>query len=124
MNFKDFGIIEVYENQRVLKAVKSLEESNLKLFGKLMIDSHNSLKYEYEVTGIELDTLVDISLKQEGFIGSRMTGAGFGGCSVSIVKEDKVDDFIKNVGKLYEESIGYLPSFYVVNISCGAKKLS
>ncbi|MFR9068927.1 MAG: galactokinase, partial [Paraclostridium sp.] len=113
----------VYENQRVLKAVKALEESDLKLFGKLMIDSHNSLKYEYEVTGIELDTLVDIALKQEGVIGSRMTGAGFGGCSVSIVKEDKVDDFIKNVGKLYEESIGYSPSFYVANISCGAKKL-
>lgn len=113
----------VYENQRVLKAVKALEESDLKLFGKLMVDSHNSLKYEYEVTGIELDTLVDIALKQEGVIGSRMTGAGFGGCSVSIVKEDKVDDFIKNVGKLYEESIGYSPSFYVANISCGAKKL-
>ena len=113
----------VYENQRVLKAVKALEESDLKLFGKLMIDSHNSLKYEYEVTGIELDTLVDIALKQEGVIGSRMTGAGFGGCSVSIVKEDKVDDFIKNVGKLYEESIGYSPIFYVANISCGAKKL-
>lgn len=113
----------VYENQRTLKAVKALEENNLELFGKLMIDSHNSLRYDYEVTGIELDTLVEISLKQEGVIGSRMTGAGFGGCSVSIVREDKVDEFIDNVGKLYEERIGYGPSFYVANISDGARKL-
>ena len=114
----------VYENQRTLKAVKALEENDLELFGKLMIDSHNSLRDEYEVTGIELDTLVDVSLNQDGVIGSRMTGAGFGGCSVSIVKEDNVDSFIENVGKLYEEKIGYAPSFYVASISNGAGKLS
>lgn len=114
----------VYENQRTLKAVKALEENDLELFGKLMIDSHNSLRDEYEVTGIELDTLVDVSLNQDGVIGSRMTGAGFGGCSVSIVKEDNVDSFIENVGKLYEEKIGYAPSFYVASISNGARKLS
>lgn len=114
----------VYENQRTLKAVKALEENNLELFGQLMIDSHNSLRDDYEVTGIELDTLVEVALKQDGVIGSRMTGAGFGGCSVSIVKEDKVNEFIENVGKLYEEKIGYAPDFYVANISDGARKLS
>ncbi|MGL5717159.1 MAG: galactokinase, partial [Paraclostridium sp.] len=114
----------VYENQRTLKAVKALEENDLNMFGKLMVDSHNSLRDDYEVTGIELDTLVDVSLNQEGVIGSRMTGAGFGGCSVSIVKEDNVDLFIENVCKLYEEKIGYEPSFYVANISDGARKLS
>ena len=88
-----------------------------------MIDSHNSLRDDYEVTGKELDTLVDVSLKQNGVIGSRMTGAGFGGCTVSIVKEEFVDSFTSNVKELYSEIIGYEPSFYIANISDGAKKL-
>ena len=89
----------VYENQRTLKAVEALKNNDLELFGKLMVDSHNSLRDDYEVTGIELDTLVDVALKQEGVIGARMTGAGFGGCAVSIVKTDKVDKFIKKLKK-------------------------
>ncbi|MEG1310587.1 MAG: galactokinase [Romboutsia sp.] len=113
----------VYENQRTLKAVKALEENNIELFGKLMVDSHNSLKNDYEVTGLELDTLVDISLKQEGVIGARMTGAGFGGCSVSIVKNEFVDKFIENVGIQYEKVIGYAPSFYVGSIADGTRKI-
>ncbi|MDY5913312.1 MAG: galactokinase [Inconstantimicrobium porci] len=113
----------VYENQRTIKAVKALKRDNLELFGKLMVDSHNSLRDDYEVTGIELDTLVELILKNDGVIGSRMTGAGFGGCTVSIVKDESVDEIIKNVTPAYKEKIGYEPSFYVVTISDGARKL-
>ena len=109
----------VYENQRTIKAVKALQENNLELLGKLMIASHDSLRDDYEVTGIELDTLVAESLKQEGVLGARMTGAGFGGCAVSIVKTDKVDEFVENVGKAYKEKIGYKADFYVVEIGNG-----
>ena len=84
-----------------------------------MVASHNSLRDDYEVTGIELDTLVAESLKQEGVIGARMTGAGFGGCAVSIVKSNKVEDFIKNVGNAYKEKIGYDADFYAVEIGNG-----
>ena len=89
-------------------------------FGRLMNASHVSLRDDYEVTGKELDTLVDTAWKQDGVIGSRMTGAGFGGCTVSIVKEDAVKNFIENVGKIYEEKIGYKADFYVVEIGDGA----
>lgn len=109
----------VYENQRTIKAVKALQEKDLALFGRLMIASHDSLRDDYEVTGVELDTLVEEALKQEGTIGARMTGAGFGGCAVSIVKADCVDAFIENVGKAYEEKIGYKADFYVVEIGDG-----
>lgn len=109
----------VYENQRTIKAVKALQDNNLELLGKLMVASHDSLRDDYEVTGIELDTLVEESLKQDGVVGARMTGAGFGGCAVSIVKSDKVEDFIKNVRKAYKEKIGYDADFYVVEIGEG-----
>ena len=111
----------VYENQRTIKAVKALETGNLEMFGKLMIDSHNSLRDDYEVTGKELDTLVSESLKQEGVIGARMTGAGFGGCAVSIVETDKIDIFIKNVGQAYKNEIGYDADFYIVEIGDGPR---
>ena len=113
----------VYENQRTLKAVKSLEDNNLELFGQLMVGSHVSLRDDYEVTGIELDTLVSLALKQDGVIGSRMTGAGFGGCTVSIVRNESVGNFIENVTKGYEEVIGYEPTFYVASISNGTRKI-
>lgn len=109
----------VYENQRTIKAVNALKDNKIDLLGQLMVASHNSLRDDYEVTGIELDTLVAESLKQEGVIGARMTGAGFGGCAVSIVKSDKVEDFIKNVGKAYKEKIGYDADFYAVEIGNG-----
>ena len=88
-----------------------------------MVGSHVSLRDDYEVTGIELDTLVSLALKQEGVIGARMTGAGFGGCTVSIVRNENVGDFIENVTKGYEEVIGYAPTFYVANISNGTRKI-
>ncbi|MBU3216777.1 galactokinase [Clostridium estertheticum] len=113
----------IYENQRTLKAVKALENKDIKLFGELMNKSHISLRDDYEVTGIELDTLVEIAWKMPGVIGSRMTGAGFGGCTVSIVKDEFVDDFIKNVGEEYKKKIGHEAIFYVAKIGDGARKL-
>ena len=112
----------VYENQRTIKAVKALRNNDLETFGKLMNASHVSLRDDYEVTGKELDTLVEAAWKQEGVVGSRMTGAGFGGCTVSIVKEEAVDAFIKNVGEIYEKEIGYGADFYVVEIGDGTRR--
>ncbi|MVX62473.1 galactokinase [Clostridium chromiireducens] len=113
----------VYENRRTLKAVKALEENDLALFGKLMNDSHVSLRDDYEVTGVELDTLVALAWESNGVIGARMTGAGFGGCTVNIVKEDCIDSFIEKVKAEYTSKIGYEPSFYVVSISDGTRKI-
>jgi galactokinase len=113
----------VYENQRTIKAVEALKADDIVSFGQLMNASHVSLRDDYEVTGLELDTLVEAAWGLEGVIGSRMTGAGFGGCTVSIVINDKVDDFIEKVGKTYEDKIGYKADFYVVDIGDGPKKL-
>ncbi len=113
----------VYENQRTVQAVRALQDGNLTLFGQLMNASHDSLRDDYEVTGIELDTLVDEARKVPGVIGSRMTGAGFGGCTVSIVKEENVDEFIKSVGKAYKAKIGYAADFYVVEVGDGPRVL-
>lgn len=113
----------VYENQRTIQAVNALNAGDLETFGKLMNASHVSLRDDYEVTGKELDTLVEAAWKQEGVIGSRMTGAGFGGCTVSIVKEACIDEFIKNVGEIYEKEIGYAADFYVVEIGDGTRRI-
>jgi len=113
----------VYENQRTVKAVEALQKNDIAKFGQLMNASHMSLSKDYEVTGIELDTMVEAAWKQEGVIGTRMTGAGFGGCTVSLVEEDKVDSFICGVGKIYEEQIGYAADFYVVDIGDGPMAL-
>lgn len=109
----------VYENQRTIKAVEALKNNDVALFGQLMNASHISLRDDYEVTGKELDTLVEEAWKIDGCVGSRMTGAGFGGCTVSIVKDDAIDHFIDNVGKAYKEKIGYAADFYVVEIGDG-----
>ena len=113
----------VYENQRTVKAVAALKENDIIEFGRLMNQSHESLSKDYEVTGVELDTLVEEAWKIDGVIGSRMTGAGFGGCTVSIVKDEAVDAFIKNVGDAYEKKIGYAADFYVVEIGDGPKRI-
>lgn len=113
----------VYENQRTIRAVQALKANDLELFGQLMNASHVSLRDDYEVTGVELDTLVEEAWKVEGVIGSRMTGAGFGGCSVSIVKEEAVEDFIAKVGAVYLDKIGYAADFYVVDSGGGPCKL-
>ena len=114
----------VYENQRTIHAVEALKNNDVEKFGMLMNESHISLRDDYEVTGIELDTLAEEAWKVDGVIGSRMTGAGFGGCSVSIVKDDAVNRFIEQVGKAYEEKIGYAADFYVVEIGDGPARLS
>ncbi len=113
----------VFENQRTIEAVAALEKKDLKKFGQLMNASHVSLRDDYEVTGEELDTLAELAWQQPGVIGSRMTGAGFGGCTVSIVKNEAIDAFEKNVAKAYTEKIGYAPSFYVANIADGAGRI-
>lgn len=113
----------VYENQRTIQAVSALKADDLETFGKLMNASHVSLRDDYEVTGKELDTLVEAAWQQEGVIGSRMTGAGFGGCTVSIVKEDFIDVFIENVGTIYKKAIGYAADFYVVEIGDGTRRI-
>ena len=107
------------ECERVRQSVIALNNGDLETFGKLMCESHHSLRYDYEVTGKELDTLAEAAQAQEGCIGSRMTGAGFGGCTVSLVKKDSVNTFIENVGKRYKEIIGYDASFYVAEIADG-----
>ncbi|MBP2026913.1 galactokinase [Acetoanaerobium pronyense] len=113
----------VYENARTLDAVNALEKSDLHEFGRLMNQSHQSLKEKFEVTGKELDTLVELSQNFKGVIGSRMTGAGFGGCTVTLVLKESVEDFIKEVGKSYKKEIGYAPDFYIVSVEDGAKEI-
>lgn len=109
----------VCENQRTIRAVEALKANDVALFGQLMNASHVSLRDDYEVTGVELDTLVEEAWKVEGVIGSRMTGAGFGGCTVSIVKDEAIDCFIDQVGRAYEAKIGYAADFYVVEVGNG-----
>ena len=114
----------VYENNRTLEAVKALEANDVKRFGELMNASHVSLRDDYEVTGPELDTLAELAWQQDGVLGSRMTGGGFAGCTVSIVRDAAIPAFEKNVGDAYTAKIGYAPSFYVANIADGARRLS
>ena len=113
----------VYENRRTVEAVAALNGNDIARFGELMNQSHISLRDDYEVTGIELDTLVEAAWEQPGVIGARMTGAGFGGCTVSMVEADRVDDFIANVGRIYRDRIGYDADFYVVDIGDGPTEL-
>ena len=112
----------VTENERAKIAVEFLKKDDIAEFGKLMNKSHISLRDDYEVTGLELDSLVEAAWEEKGTVGSRMTGAGFGGCTVSIVENDYVDSFIKNVGKKYKEKTGLEASFYIANIGDGARK--
>lgn len=114
----------VLENQRTLQARKALEEGDLEGFGRLVNASHVSLEHDYEVTGLELDTLAHTAWEQEGVLGARMTGAGFGGCGIAIVHKDKVENFKEQVGKTYTEVVGYEPSFYVAEIAGGSRVLS
>ncbi len=113
----------IAENDRVLRAIPVLKDGNLIEFGRLMNESHDSLRYDYEVTGFELDTLVDESRKIKGVIGSRMTGAGFGGCTVSLVEKGKVDDFCETVGANYEKITGLKPDFYLPQVGDGTKEI-
>ena len=113
----------VYENQRAINAVEALKANDIEKFGKLMNASHESLRYDYEVSCEEIDVLVDLAQAMPGVIGSRITGGGFGGCTVSIVKNDAVDAFVEEIGKAYLEKVGHEAEFYVVDIGDGAGKL-
>lgn len=113
----------VYENARTILAVEKLNKGEIASFGQLMYDSHSSLRDDYEVTSVELDALVEAAMNQEGVIGSRMTGAGFGGCTVSIVENEKIEIFIEEVGKSYKEKTGLTAEFYVANVGDGAKEV-
>ena len=113
----------VYENQRTIKAVDALKQNDIEEFGRLMNASHVSLRDDYEVSCEEIDILVDLAWNTPGVIGSRITGGGFGGCTVSIVKNDAVDTFIEKIGAAYKEKVGHDAEFYVVEIGDGAKVL-
>ncbi|MCI9216522.1 MAG: galactokinase [Dorea sp.] len=113
----------VYENQRAIRAVEALKANDIALFGELMNSSHISLRDDYEVSCEEIDILVDLAWKTEGVIGSRITGGGFGGCTVSIVKNEAVDTFVKEIGKAYLDKVGHEAEFYVVDIGEGARRL-
>ena len=114
----------VYENQRTIRAVEALKNNDVELFGKLMNASHQSLRDDYEVSCEEIDILVDLAQAMPGVLGSRITGGGFGGCTVSIVKNDTVDRFVEEIGKAYQEKVGHEAEFYVVEIGDGAGRLS
>ena len=114
----------VGEVQRTSDAVKALKAGDLVKFGQLMNASHASLRDDYEVTGLQLDTMAEEAWKVEGVIGSRMTGGGFGGCTVSLVKDEAIDTFIAQVGKAYEAKTGLKPEFYIAEIGDGACKLN
>ena len=109
----------IAENQRVIDAAATLKAGNLKKLGQLLNASHKSLKEDYEVTGIELDTLAETAQKQDGCLGARMTGAGFGGCAIALVHKDKLDSFIENVQTAYVKAIGYKAGFFVCETGDG-----
>lgn len=113
----------VYENQRTISAVHHLQSGDIQAFGELMNASHVSLRDDYEVTGDELDTLAQAAWETAGVMGSRMTGAGFGGCTVSIVKDDALDSFKDYVGQQYKEQMGREAEFYVLNVGDGAREI-
>jgi galactokinase len=113
----------ISENQRVLNAVSCLQKGDLGQFGALMNASHESLRDNYEVTGFELDTLVEEAWKINGVVGARMTGAGFGGCTVNLVRENAVDNFIEQVGREYQAKTGFRADFYIAEVSDGVREL-
>ena len=113
----------VYENQRTIDAVTALKAGDIESFGKLMNQSHISLRDDYDVSCEEIDILVDLAWKIPGVLGSRITGGGFGGCTVSIVKYESTDTFIETIGKTYLEKVGHEAEFYTVDIGDGASRL-
>jgi len=113
----------VYENQRVLDCVSALKKGDLIALGKILNEGHASLKNDYEVTGIELDTLAETAQKQDGCLGARMTGAGFGGCAIALVHKDNLDSFIENVQKTYKAIVGYEASFFACESGDGVTKI-
>ena len=100
-----------------------MKNGDLEALGKLLNESHESLRSKYEVTGIELDTLAESAWKQDGCLGARMTGAGFGGCAIALVQKQKIDSFIENVQKDYTQKIGYSAEFFACGSGDGVHEL-
>ncbi len=113
----------VYETHRTLESARLMEAGDLVALGENITGSHNSLRDLYEVTGIELDTIVKLALEQEGVLGARMVGAGFGGCAISLVREDAIEKFIENVGREYNKEVNLNAEFYIANIGNGVEEL-
>ena len=113
----------VLENKRVIDFKNALLNKDIKLAAKLINESDYSLKNNYEVTGVHLDTITDLARKNEACIGARMTGAGFGGCAIAIVLKDKVNEFMNDVSTKYEKQLGIKPSFYICDIIDGPRKI-
>jgi len=114
----------IYENERVLKSVAALRAGDLAAFGRLMNASHVSLRDDYQVSCAELDIMVEAAWKVDGVYGSRMTGAGFGGCTVSLVAEEAIEDFRAQVAAAYEEATGIVPQIYVCRAEDGVAEVS
>jgi galactokinase len=114
----------VLENDRVKQAVKAMKENDLACFGKLMYASHKSLSELYEVSGEELDTIVEFAQSYDGCIGARMTGAGFGGCAIALVKRNCADDFAEKMNAYYKENIGYAPDVFATSICDGVREIT
>lgn len=114
----------VTENERVKLATHALAAKDLKRFGQLLNQSHKSLRDDYEVTGKELDTIVELAWAQEGVLGARMTGAGFGGCAIALVQNDALETVKEAIAKGYKEKIGYDAQLYVATIGDGTKTIA
>jgi galactokinase len=113
----------VSENQRVLQAAEALEKGDLEMFGKLMGESHRSLRDDYEVSCPELDLMVELASGQEGVYGARMTGGGFGGCTINVVRAEQVDQFKRLVSRGYEQATGIAPEIYICSVAGGAERV-
>jgi galactokinase len=113
----------IYENARVIKSFEALKRNDIEEFGRILVEAHASIRDLYEVTGRELDTMVEEALKVDGVIGARMTGAGFGGCTVNIVKQEAIDRFIDIVGRNYTNKTGLTPEFYICETGDGAREI-
>lgn len=113
----------VTENDRVNQAIRALRLGDLSRFGKLMNESHRSLKEDYEVTGVEMDTLAEEAQRLEGVLGARITGGGFGGCTVNLVRDDAVEGFVRQLGEIYRQRVGLHADFYIAGIGDGARRI-
>jgi galactokinase len=114
----------VTEDERVQSAASALNSGNLKLFGKLMDESHESLRHDYEVSCAELDTMVELARQQKGVLGTRMTGGGFGGCTVNLVRAENAPAFRRAISDAYQKATGLLPEIYLCRASQGAEEVS
>ena len=113
----------VTEEKRTIKSLEALQAGDIHAFGELLCEAHASIRDDFEVTGVELDAVFDIAMGLDGVIGSRMTGGGFGGCNISIVRKDKADRFKEMLKEEYTRKTGYVSSFYQSDAGQGAREV-